>query len=378
MGKVTHCGLCGCQDLSTLLDMGEQPLAERFDQRKLYPLKVLGCMDCGLAQLSYIVDAGELFPPDHPYTSGTSAALREHFGLLTEVLAAFTRPGDVVVDIGANDGTLLSSYPPAPGVVRVAVEPTNQAAKCIAKGFRTWQQPFTARLAREIVATWGQAKIVTATNVLAHVPDPHDFAEGVRQLLTGDGMFVTENHSWPSVSRGLQIDTVYHEHLRYYSIATLARLLEMHGLDVTGCDTVDAHGGSVRSWARLKATGDLQLRADGAANALQQMLRNITAFGSSVYGIGAATRAVPLIHFAQIAPYIKLVCEVAGSEKIGQVMPGTSIRVVDEKALITDQPAYALLFAWHIAGHVMPKLRQMGYKGQFIIPLPKPKVIEIG
>jgi hypothetical protein len=226
MAEILRCGSCGEHDLAPVLDMGMQPLAEH-DNGERYPLKLVRCTNCTLVQLSYIPDQHEMFPPDHPYATGNTRAMRDHFGELADKVLYRTSPEDLIVDIGANDGTFLTACPDA--LRRIAVEPTNQAAKCRKKDLTTWQKFFTSGLAREILGYAGPAKVITACNVLAHVPDPHDFLTGVLTLLADDGVFITENHDWASIANGMQIDTVYHEHLRYYSVSSLSRLLAGHG-----------------------------------------------------------------------------------------------------------------------------------------------------
>lgn len=372
-GPVTSCGLCGSGNLVKILNMGKQPLPERHDDPRRYPLELLECRGCGLIQLSYIADQREVFPPGHVYATGNTRALREHFSALAADLSAGLSPGALVVDIGASDGTLLSSFPDH--LVRVGVEPTRQADKAAAKGLEIWPEFFTSVTARRLRAELGAARLVTASNVLAHVPDPHDVVAGIAHLLADDGVLVAENHDVHSVLDGLQIDAVYGEHNFYWSLATFSRLLADHGLAVTDVVKIPTHGGSFRVTARKKRTGDLAARAAVAADALRVLLDGVTQQGP-VYGVGAATRATPLIHFARIAPYITCVCEVPSSEKIGLMMPATSIPVVDEVRLIEDQPPYALLFSWHVAGSIVPKLRQMGYRGRFIVPLPIPRILE--
>jgi hypothetical protein len=385
MTEVGACGICGSIDLAPLLDMGNQPLAERFDDNRTYPLVLLQCEDCSLVQLSHIVDQQVMFPENHPYTTGTNASMRKHFGELAKSLLKDLREGDVVVDIGANDGTFLSGFQNEwvrsdgsnfdGGTLKlIAVEPTGQARKCRDMHMATYQDFFTAELAAKITGTWGKAKAVTACNVLAHVPSPHDFVAGVAELLADDGEFITESHDFASISDGLQIDTIYHEHLRYYSVASLSRLLAMHGLEVTSSQRIHTYGGSFRVRAR-KARGGLQDRARAAASDLRRLLFLLDADGNSIYGISAATRATPLIHFARIAPFINRVCEHPHSEKIGSLMPGTQIPVVDEAMLVEDQPDYAVLFSYHLADVIIPKVRQLGYKGKIIIPLPEPVII---
>jgi hypothetical protein len=372
-GDVTSCGICGSGALATILDMGRQPLAERYGSEERYPLELLQCRNCSLVQLGYAVPQRELFPPGHPYATGDTEALRRHFGGLARITGMYCEPGDLVVDIGANDGTLLAAV--RRDVVRLGVEPTDQAKKCADAGIAVWQNFFTAEVGRGIRKLQGPAKVITASNVLAHVPDPHDFLDGVTTLLADDGVLITENHDVASVLSGLQIDTVYHEHLRYYSPASLAHLLAMHGLECSGApERLVTHGGSFRVRARPR-DGHLSQRAHHMASELWGMLSGLHAAGRGIYGAGAATRATPLIHYTGIAPYITCVCEVAGSAKIGLVMPGTGIPIVDEARIITDQPGHVLLFSWHLADWIIPQLRLRGYRGQFIVPLPEPRII---
>jgi hypothetical protein len=369
MPEVTECGLCGGTTLVPVLDMGSQPLAERYGTDERYPLVVAECGDCTLLQLTYAADPAQVFPADHPYASGDTAALRDHFAVLAALLDV-TPPG-LVVDIGANDGTLLEQF--GDGVRKVAVEPTRQADKCHSKGIATYQGFFTAGVAAVILTDHGAAEAVTATNVLAHVPDVHDFMRGVTALLGPGGVFVAEVGDAAGITDGLQVDTVYHEHLRYFTTATLCSLLAAHGLQATRVERISTHGGSLRVWASRRP-GSLQMRADAAARALHNALGGITDAGHTVYGVGATTRATPLIHYAKIGEFITCVCEQAGSAKIGKTIPGTSIPIVDEAELFLQQPGYALLFAHHLADGIMAKLRDKGYQGRFILPLPGPVI----
>jgi hypothetical protein len=356
--------------------MDNQPLAEGGSDN-LYPLCLVRCSNCGLVQLNYIVDQREVFQPQHPYSTSNSRALHEHYKELTRQLATHLLIKDVVVDIGANDGTLLSCYPlECENLVKVAVEPTDQIFKC-APNIDRWHGFFTADLAADMcgdpIIGVGRAKVITACNVLAHVPDIHDFLDGINTLLADDGVFVTENHDWASVEDGLQIDTIYHEHLRYYTPATLTWLLENHGFRVTSVSPVNTHGGSFQVRAR-KQSLDFSTRAESTRNRLRSVMFSARAEGK-IYGIGATTRATSLIYYAGIADCLDRVCEVSNSDKLGMHIPGTSIQIVDESYLIVDQPPYALLLSWHLADDIIPKLRHAGYLGKFIVPLPEARVI---
>jgi 2-polyprenyl-3-methyl-5-hydroxy-6-metoxy-1,4-benzoquinol methylase len=376
MGDVIACQVCSSVSMLPLLDMGSQPLAESMGDNTAYPLVLMRCTRCQLVQLDYIVDQRKVFPLDHPYATGNTKALREHYMTLARELSWKTSPckDRLAVDIGANDGTFLAYLRDLAGYDVLAVEPTNQARKARDKKIRVFQAFWSRKAAQEIGRTMGKAKLITAMNVLAHVPDPHDFMDGVTDLLGEDGLFLTENHDLASITEGLQIDTIYHEHLRYFSVASLSRLLAMHGLRVTSAEPISTHGGSLRVTAR-KETPGFARRAETAAVTLKALLHSLTQHGK-VYGIGATTRATPLIHYTGIADYITCICETPSSQKIGHVLPGTQIPIVDEHFLIEDQPEYALLLAWHIASDLIPKLREAGYRGKFIIPLPDPWIAD--
>jgi hypothetical protein len=368
---IRACDLCRGSCFEEILNLGAQPLAEN-DNGKLYPLALMRCEDCGLIQLSWVPPQEEVFAEDHPYTTGNSKERQRHFRGLAKKIAPLLSAGDLVVDIGANDGTFLKAVRDCTiGIGVLGVEPTRQAEK--SEDIPMLREFFTWKTARKIVDEMEQkASVVTASNVLAHVPDPHNFMSGVEHLLADDGIFITENHDWNNISRGLQFDTIYHEHLRYYSMATLSGLLADHGLTITAVEMIPAHGGSFRVTA-MKEPDSLQDKADKIKQDLQDLLRSLD---GDIIGIGATTRATPLIHFTGIQHYLTAVCEVPWSDKIGQFIPGTRIPVVDEKILADNEDSYALLLSWHIADDIVPKIRQMGYKGTFITPLPEPGVYD--
>ncbi len=367
MSEVTRCASCSDPDFYTILDMGVQPLAEGGEGE--FPLKLIRCTGCSLVQLSYIPDQANIFRPEHPYSTGNTEALVRHFRELGESLRPSYFGELMVVDIGANDGTLLNMLPGR--YKRIAVEPTDQILKA-PKDIIPFREFFSYDLAKRIKAAHGPADIITATNVLAHVPSLDDFLYGVHELLADDGEFITENHDFYSITEGAQYDTVYHEHLRYYTLGTLARILETHGFRVVSSQSVPTHGGSFRVTAK-KVRGDFPKNIQKAATDLNTLLNKLTLTGQ-IYGIGATTRATPLIHYSGIAPYITLVCEVPQSDKIGTCIPGTDIKVRDEKLLIENQPEYALLLSYHLADTIIPKLRERGYKGKFIVPVPEVKI----
>jgi hypothetical protein len=403
---VERCQICNAPDLEPVLFLGYLPpvntmptVGARPAEQPAYPAQVLRCARCSLVQLGLVVDPAILFPPSYPYTSGTTRVLRENFKELAREVASLypLTSADLVVDIGSNDGTLLSNFAPRGPVL--GIEPTNAGRLAIEHGIPTYVSFFNRSTVKRITAEEGRAKLVTATNVFAHIEDVHEVIQGVLELMTDDGMFVTESHYLLPLVRTMQYDTIYHEHLRYYSLASLRNLLAMHGMEVIHAKAIGTHGGSIRVFAArqhkypVRETVGQMLDAEAtelttdklhafARNVvlsklgLCALLREIKAKGQRIHGIGAPSRASTLVNYVGIdAAVLDCVLEIEGSHKIGKYMPGTLIPVLEESKLFEDQPEYALLLSWHIAEELMPKLRQRGYKGKFIVPLPEPRVV---
>lgn len=345
------------------------PAGTRQATEEHHPLEVLFCEDCGLAQLSVIVAPEVVFPLDYPYSSGNSKALHENFENLARQTDEFLGPDDLVVDIGANDGTLLSKFK----CRTVGVEPTRQAEKIQGPAVRAF---FGEDMAKRVLAEYGQAKVITACNVLAHVENLGDVMRGINVLLADDGILIAENHDLASIVDGGQWDTIYHEHLRFFSPYSFHALLIRHGLRAEDWKEIPTHGGSFRVTAK-RGEGVLDPPCEYnfhllAVNALvsRDMLRS-SVLGGGGYGIGATARATTIVNYCGLdVEDISCVCEVAGSDKIGRLIPGTRIPVVDEERLFVDQPEWVVLFSWHLADRIVPKLRERGYTGEIILPLP--------
>lgn len=403
---VDHCQVCGSANLESILFLGYLPpvntmplIGTPLTEQPAYPAELLYCKDCTLAQLGLIVDPAILFPPSYPYTSGTTKILRENFAELSREVEKYypLKPDQLVIDIGANDGTLLSNFQKN-GVRVFGIEPTNAAKLAIERGIPSMISFFTKEVAEKAVAAQGRAQIITATNVFAHIEDIHDIVEGVLTLLDKDGIFISESHYFASLLETLQYDTIYHEHLRYYSVTSLKHLLELHGLEVIYAKRIPTHGGSVRVYAARKGAypvqdnvGKILEEEKEAINAdaferfkrlvvqskldLLALLKSIKAEGGRIYAIGAPSRASTLINYVALDDGIlDAVLEIKGSYKIGKYIPGTIIPVWEESRLFEDQPEYALLLSWHIADELIPKLTSRGFKGRFIIPLPNARI----
>lgn len=405
---VDRCQACGSSELEPVIFVGYLPPVNTFvpigtrpAEQPAYPAQLLQCRRCDLVQLGLIVDPAILFPPTYAYTSGTTRILRENFAELeaeaTPLLGL--RHEDLVADIGSNDGTLLSNFQRAGNRV-LGIEPTDVAKLANDRGIPTEMAFFGKPIVDRVIRDHGRAKLITATNVFAHIEDVHSVIDGLLQLLADDGVFVSESHYWLGLLETLQYDTIYHEHLRYYSVTSLGNLLAGHGLEVFHAKRIATHGGSIRVYAARKnqravhgsvleilavekreltrAKREVFGRGVTASKlGLYGLLNDIVTSGQRIYGIGAPSRAATLVNYVGLDEgIVGAILEIQGSYKIGRYMPGTLIPVLDEERLFSDQPEYALLFSWHIADELIPKLRARGFRGRFIVPLPQPRTVD--
>jgi len=405
---VDRCQVCDGRELRSMLFIGYlppvnqmRPIGQRPQEQPAYPAELLLCPRCQLVQLGLIVDPAVLFPPEYPYTSGTTRILRDNFAELYQECRRIVPlgPDDLVVDIGSNDGTLLSNFKNGGHRVR-GIEPTLMSNLANERGIPTLMAFFGPEPAAAVRAQDGPAAIVTATNVFAHIEHVHDIVESLLSMLKPDGVFISESHYLMSLIETLQYDTIYHEHLRYYSLHSLKFLLERHGLEVIHAKRIPTHGGSIRVYSARRGTRPVQpsvaaiLAEESGAGAwtdrlaefkrrvvlsklaLHAMVKDLKQKGARIYGIGAPSRASTLINYVGLDDgIVDCVLEVKESHKVGKYMPGTLIPVLDEARLLEDQPEYALLLSWHIAEELAPKLTGKGFKGRFIVPLPTPRVL---
>ena len=402
------CSFCN-SDLHILLNLGSLPpvnvmskVTEEFHGFTAYPLTWAVCKQCGLVQILEELNGDAVFPPNYPYLSGTTRILRENFFEQAQEIQKFLglTNEDLVVDIGSNDGTLLSNYQPVSKVL--GVEPTNAADLALKNNIPTLKKFFTNELASEILSEHGKAKVITACNVFAHIPNLRELMSGIKELLADDGVFISESHYLFSLVETLQFDTIYHEHLRYYSLEFLTRLFEDFGLEIIKVSRISTHGGSIRVWAARKAVFEIQdsvkysrvyesAEMKGSADQLakfvdnlkvwrqefRKVIANLSLDGAQIAAIGAPSRASTLISFAGLTHLdITAVGEIQGSHKIGRFMPGTTIPIVNESEVIANNPDYLLMLSWHIADELIPKIREKGFKGKFIVPLPYPKIVD--
>lgn len=409
LGKqVKKCQICSNPKLNFFLSLGHHApvhahlTAEKLNEPEVsFPLNLCYCSRCGLTQLSYIVEPNIIFHPDYPYQSSlTTMLIRDFRELANNLIKQYNlKKSDMIIDVGSNDGTLLQGFKEK-GLSVLGVEPTNIAKIANKKGIRTIQDFFNKKTAKEIVKKFGQARIITATNAFAHIDNVFDVLAGINLVLADNGVFVSESQYLMDTVEKIQFDCIYHEHLRYYSLKPLIKLLSLAGFSLIDAERIPVAGGSIRVYAvkgkksaservkklladekklglyDLAALKDFAKKVNQAKIKLVSLLADCKKKGNRIVGIGAPGRSNTLLNFIRVDnTFLDYACEKKGSPKIGLFTPGTHIPIVDEEQLITDQPEFGLLLSWHIGEELIKKLRDRGYRGKFIIPLPEPKII---
>lgn len=410
IGHQSTCQLCGSARLGCFLDLGFQPPCDSLlwpkhlnEPETVFPLRFLVCEDCSLAQIDYAVAPEQLFFADYPYRSGITQTLVEKLSqTAVSTLAKFkSNKGSLAIDIGSNDGTVLSGFKKH-GMRVLGVEPTNIANIANANGIETIQEFFSEALVDKILASHGSASVVTATNVFAHIAALGQVMRGVSRLLEPGGVFVTESHYVVDLLETVQYDSIYHEHLRYYSLKSIIRLFEMYDFVVSDVERIGNYGGSIRVFAvkgRSSPVSDnvrdlLQMeekiglygtdiyerfasKAKKARNDLLAFVLERKKRGERIVGVGCPGRASTLVNYTgldvDLLPYI---AEQSTSLKLGLFLPGRQIPIVDEARLFSEQPEYVLMLSWHYATPIIKNLRAKGLKSKIVMPLPELHVLD--
>jgi hypothetical protein len=410
-GKLDHCQITGSKNLFMAIDLGHQSpcdallTKEQLDQpEKTYPLRLMICPESGSAQLDYIIPGDEVYYPEYPYRSGISKPLEEYQrAFADDVVTRFAiAPQSLCVDIGSNDGTLLTGF--ARNDMRpLGVEPTNIAK--IAReenGIETIQEFFTEEVAQKIVSTHGKAKVITATNVFAHMAPLGEVMRGLVTLIDEDGIFILENQYLLDVLERNQFEGIYHEHVRTYSLKALTTLMPQYGLEVFDVQRASRYGGNIRAYVAKKGTrtvearvGDLLKEEEAAglfdettwANWRKRVYENKVKLleciykakseGKTVVAASAPGRGAVLTNFYGLTPdVIPYIAEIPTGLKIGRYFPGTHIPVVSNEVLWKDQPDYIIILAWHYGDYIIENFKKGGITGKFILPLPEFKLVE--
>ena len=408
-GKINKCQICSSTNLVKVMSLGDQPLANSLikdldEENKLnkYPINIVRCDDCTLLQIDYIVDQNKVYHLDYPYLPGiTKTVDNEQKELCDFLLKKINlKKNDLVVDIGSNDGSLLKHFK-SNGLNTIGVEPTNIAKIANANGISSIQSFFNKNTAEKIIKKNGKAKLITSTNVFAHMSTLGDVMEGIVMLLDNDGYYAFENHYIMEILEKVQYDTFYHEHLRTYSLISLIKLFEMYNLNLFHAQIVSRYGGSIRcivSKNKIEKTDNLKLLLNkenkylienckntydkfimDVKSSKKDLLNNIKNLKSKNFKIIAKScpaRAVVLLNYCGLNnDDLDYVAEQPTSLKLDYFIPGTKLKIINDDELLKDNPDYILLLAWHLSKPIINKWKKKGLKSKFIIPLPKVEIV---
>ena len=407
MSSSLACLNCASKERELVLDLGSTPLAnsnvppEHLDRPEpSFPLELLFCHTCGLVQLSEIVPPEILFR-DYVYVTGASSTMVTHLrAFAAEAVVRFgLGPEDLVVEIASNDGTLLAAFREQ-GLRVLGVEPASNLCRVAReKGVESVARFFSETEARALRAERGPAALVVGNNVLAHVPDLHGVLAGCRLLTEPKGVVSIEVPWLLHLVERLEYDTIYHEHLAYFSAGVLADALARAGLAIFDVVELSVHGGSLRVLARagrghgsalepfLERERALGLeRAETyhafarrvAANrtALRGLLERLRAEGKRIAAYGAPAKGNTLLNYCHIGTELVEYAVDRNPLKVGNHTPGTHLPIRPAAFLAEDRPDFALILPWNIAPEILRQ--EAAYRargGRFLVPIPEPKIL---
>lgn len=407
---LTECRMCKSRNLKTYLDLGQTPPADQFrlpeeiDIPEIwYPLKVAVCTDCGLSQLTHVVDPRVLYQYDYPYESSTTKSGKKHWDeFASAVVARLGLPKDsLVVDIGSNVGTLLESFRDQ-GMKVAGVDPAPNIVEMANKnGVPTICDFYSEQSARQVEAQHGKAAVIVGTNVFAHINDLDAVFAANKLLLGPEGVFIFESPYFKNLIEHLEYDTIYHEHLSYLSLTPVVALAKRLGLEVFAVEETDIHGGSFRVYigtvgehpvdssvatllAKEKETGlndlaQLQKFAERVAenrHALMTFIDMLVAEGKTIAILSTPAKGMTLLNYCGITNRHVAFATEKTPLKIGRYTPGSRIPIKPDEVLLKEAPDYALLLAWNFAKEIMANNAAFAEQGgKFIIPIPELKII---
>ena len=398
---MVNCRGCGSKLSLTLLDLGESPIANNLVelsdsslQNHCYPLKAMTCVNCALVQLSEELPREVLFKPDYVYYSSFSTSWLEHSELYAQKMIQFLSLNheDLVIEIASNDGYLLK-YFKNNGIKVLGIEPAlGVANEAIKKGITTLIDFFGESLASQLIKT-KKPKLIIGNNVLAHVPNLHDFISGVATLIDGEGVITFEFPHLLNLLKNCQFDTIYHEHYSYLSITALMPIFEQHKLKVFEVEKLLTHGGSLRiflakndsNWKISRSVQDileeelkfdprnvriyelLQSKSIKTKSDLVNELSKLKANGMKISAYGAADKGITLLNYCGInSDVIDYVVDLNPSKQ-GKFLPGCQIPIVGPEILTSNSPDVLLVLAWNLSIEIKSQLNDQINLGMKLI-----------
>ena len=405
--RPTACRSCGYQELQSILSLGRTPLAnallteEQLDQtEETFPLELVFCSNCTLVQLTESISPEKLFR-DYVYFSSFSETMLAHAEATSSALIGAKHLGatSLVVEVASNDGYLLQFYRQA-GVPVLGIEPATNIAKVAEqRGIPTISEFFCEALADRLVGENLKADVIHANNVLAHVPELNGFVRGLRGLLKEDGVVVVEVPYVYEMITHCEFDTVYHEHLTYFSLTALDKLFTRNGLVIQTVEQLSIHGGTLRVYAGSTGAQDdsvIELLSDEKRRGLDNvyfykgfaervewlrdelvsLVYGLKEHGHSIAAYGASAKGTTLLNYCRLGREVLDYVVDRSTVKQGLYTPGTHLKIYAPEKLLEDFPHYVLLLTWNFAGEIYEQ--QVEYRkrgGHFIVPVPSVRVV---
>ena len=405
------CRLCSSKNLFKFLNLGLHPPSDQFKKRNdlqnptlFYPLEVCSCIRCGFKQLSYVVDPQILYQQNYPYESSLTREGKKHYGEFSDsIVKDFNLlKNDLVVDIGSNTGVLLRAFKNRKMKV-IGVDPASNICRIANRsGIKTINSFFNLKVVNRINKKYGKAKVITGTNVFAHVDNLHTFVKNIKKLIhKKKGIFVIEAPHFLHLIKNLEYDTIYHEHLSYITVKPLINFFKRFGLEIINIQQRDIHGGSIRIFVSYKGNYkinnsvlkickienkaklnskkiliDFQRKVQKNRFEIVSLLTKFKRNNKRIVALSAPAKGMTFLNYCKIdSDYLDYATE-KSAIKQGLYLPGVNIPVYSDDKILRTKPDYALLLAWNFSKEIIKnnlKYRKTG--GKFIIPIPRIKII---